>query len=365
MPQALTQLLHDLGVADPGGSGWKVVLFTFFAAAFFTWRFTPRVRDFALKAGWADEGGGRRVHQGRLPNAGGLAIFAGVVGALLLAALLRPIVVDDVMIQLLAILFGGALLVFVGFLDDQYGLSPGFRLMVQSAAALLAYLAGVRIEAAFGSPLDPLLSLFLTWLWIVGVTNAMNLIDGLDGLAGGIAFIAAVGLLLASARYEERAAATLLLAALAGAALGFLRHNLPPSRIIMGDAGAYFFGYTLATAAILGYVKVTTVFALVPVALFLLVPILDTTQVFVRRLVRGQNPLATPGQDHLHHALFRKGLGQRRAVFVLWGLTFFTSAVGLFLQGLPAVALVAYALGVGLALGFALWRRGLAERRGR
>lgn len=358
MPEGLARLLADLGVADPAGSGWKVVVLTFLLAALITWRFTPRVRAFALKAGWADEGGGRRQHEGRLPNAGGLAVYAGVVASLAIAGMIRPIVVDDVLIQLLAVLLGGTLLLFVGFLDDQFGLSPWPRLGAQTLAALLAYGAGVRIEAAFGSPLDPALSLLLTWLWLVGITNAMNLIDGLDGLAGGIALITAVGLLFASAQFETRAAATLILAALAGAALGFLRHNLPPSKIIMGDAGAYFFGFVLASAAILGYVKVTTVFSLVPVALFLAVPILDTTWVFVRRLLSGKNPLSTPGRDHLHHRLLARGLSTWRAVLVLWGLTLLANLLALSLQGIPTPAIAASGLTAAGLLAFVIWRRG-------
>ena len=357
MPDPFFALLQSLGVADPTGSGWKVVVLTFLLAALLTWRFTPRVRAFALRAGWADEGGGRRQHQGRLPNAGGLAVYAGVVTSLAVAGAIRPIVVDDVLIQLLAVLLGGTLLLFVGFLDDQFGLSPWLRLLAQTLAALLAYGAGVRIEAAFGSPLDPLLSLVLTWLWLVGITNAMNLIDGLDGLAGGIALITAISLLFASAQFETRAAATLMLAALAGAALGFLRHNLPPSKIIMGDAGAYFFGYVLAAAAILGYVKVTTVFSLVPVALFLAVPILDTTWVFFRRLLAGKNPLSNPGRDHLHHRLLARGFSTWRAVALLWGATLVADLLALWLQGIPAPAIAATGItNLGL-LAFVIWRR--------
>ncbi len=357
MSEPLERLLADLGIADPSGSGWKVVVLTFLLAAAITGTFTPRVRAFALKVGWADEGGGRRQHQGKLPNAGGLAVYAGVVTALAVAGAVRPIVVDDVLIQLLAILLGGTLLLFVGFLDDQYGLSPGLRLLAQTLAALLAYGAGVRIEAAFGSSIDPALSLALTWLWLVGITNAMNLIDGLDGLAGGIAFITAVGLLAASAQFETRAAATLILAALAGAALGFLRHNLPPSRIIMGDAGAYFFGYVLAAAAILGYVKVTTVFSLVPVALFLAVPILDTSWVFARRLLSGKNPLSTPGRDHLHHRLLARGLSTWRTVLLLWTLTLVANLTALWLQGLPKAAIAASGIVAVFLLTLVVWLR--------
>ncbi len=363
MPQALAEILHAIGIADPQGWGWRSVVLTFLIAATVTWRFTPTVRRFALKAGWADAPGGRRRHQGPLPNAGGLAVYAGVVLALITAFLLRPTLLDDVLVKILSILLGGSLLVLVGFIDDQFELTPRFRLVAQTVAALVLYAAGVRIEAAFSYPIDPVLSLLLTLFWVVGITNAMNLIDGVDGLAGGVAFIAAMGLLAASAQFESRAAATLILAGLAGAALGFLRHNLPPSKIIMGDAGAYFFGYTLAAASIMGNVKITTAFALVPVALFLLVPIADTTWVVIRRVRRGQNPLATPGRDHIHHWLLDHGLSNLAVVIVLWSITLAASLLALWLQKISSAAIAATALASVLALGFVLWRRKLGEKR--
>ncbi|MFN3179878.1 MAG: glycosyltransferase family 4 protein, partial [Thermus sp.] len=251
----MTELLRRIGIAEPTGTGWLTVAFAFLVALFFTWRFLPQVRRFALKVGWADMPNERRLNREPLPNAGGLAVYAGVVLALVVAAFLRPILVEHVLIQILAILLGGAWLVLVGFIDDQFGLPPLFRLFAQTLAALLLMAVGVRFEAAFGTPLDPVLGLFLTWLWVVGITNALNLMDGLDGLAGGVAYISAMSLLFVSAQFPYWAAGTLVLAALAGAALGFLRHNLHPSRIILGDAGAYFLGYTLAATALLGNLK--------------------------------------------------------------------------------------------------------------
>ena len=232
-PSDLLEFLHRLGVANPYGRGWLTVLLVFFLALLFTWRFLPHVRRFALKVGWADLPNERRLNREPLPNAGGLALYAGVVLALVVAAFLRPILVEQVLIQVLAILLGGAWLVLVGFIDDQFGLPPLFRLFVQTLSALLLVAVGVRFEAAFGTPLDPALGLFLTWLWVVGITNALNLMDGLDGLAGGIAFISAMSLLFVSAQFPYWAAGTLVLSALAGASLGFLRHNLHPSRIIL------------------------------------------------------------------------------------------------------------------------------------
>ncbi len=360
----MENLLHRLGIAEPLGTGWLSVAFTFLVALFFTWRFIPFVRGFALKVGWADLPNERRLNREPLPNAGGLAVYAGVVLALVLAALLRPILIEGVLVQVLAILLGGAWLVLVGFIDDQFGLPPLFRLLVQSLAAFLLVAVGIRFEAAFGTPLDPALGVFLTWLWVVGITNALNLMDGLDGLAGGIAFISAMSLLTVSAQFPYWAAGTLVLAALAGAALGFLRHNLHPSRIILGDAGAYFLGYTLAATALLGNLKLTTFLGLLPPALFLLLPILDTAQVVVRRLLAGQNPLSTPGKDHLHHRLLARGLSQRRVAFLLWSLALLSNLLAMAYLRMPLEAILAALSAILLGLGWVTYRRFRALWRG-
>jgi len=360
----MTELLKKIGIAEPTGTGWLTVAFAFLVALFFTWRFLPHVRRFALKVGWADMPNERRLNREPLPNAGGLAVYAGVVLALVVAAFLRPILVEHVLIQILAILLGGAWLVLVGFIDDQFGLPPLFRLFVQTLAALLLMTVGVRFEAAFGTPLDPVLGFFLTWLWVVGITNALNLMDGLDGLAGGIAYISAMSLLFVSAQFPYWAAGTLVLAALAGAALGFLRHNLHPSRIILGDAGAYFLGFTLAATSLLGNLKLTTFLGLLPPALFLLLPILDTTQVVVRRLLRGQNPLSTPGKDHIHHRLLARGLSQRRVAFLLWGLALLFNLLAMAYLGMPKEAILASLFATVSGLGWVTYRRLRALWRG-
>jgi UDP-GlcNAc:undecaprenyl-phosphate GlcNAc-1-phosphate transferase len=191
----------------------------------------------------------------------------------------------------------------------------------------------------------------------MGVTNAVNLMDGVDGLAGGISYITAMALLAVSAQDPRWAAATLVLAALAGAALGFLRHNFFPSRIIMGDAGAYFFGYVLAATALLGSLKVTTVFSLIPTALFLLLPIFDVTRVFIRRLSRGQNPMSTPGKDHIHHLLLARGFSQRRTTVTLWVITLLLNIVAMAAQRVSWLVIVAAAVGTSALLAFTVWRR--------
>lgn len=353
----LDNSLKSLGIADPSGTGWLAVVFTFLLAWLVTWRLIPTVRKFALRVGWADQPNARRLNREPLPNAGGLAIYAGVIAALVLASLLRPIELQNVLAQVLTILLGGSILVLVGFIDDQFGLPPSVRLWAQVITALLLVANGISIKVAFGTPIDSLLSMSLTVLWVVGITNAINLMDGMDGLAGGISFITAMSLLGVSAQFPNRAAATLVLAALGGGALGFLRHNFHPSRIIMGDAGAYFFGYVLAATSILGRLQQNTVYALVPTVLFLLLPVLDTTQVFVRRLLAGNNPLSTPGKDHLHHRLLAWGLSQRHAAFTLWSITLVCNLLAMRIQGMSLVVMLTTASSIIILLGFTVWQR--------
>jgi UDP-GlcNAc:undecaprenyl-phosphate GlcNAc-1-phosphate transferase len=359
----IIDFLNALGIAAPGRLGWVTVILTFLIAAIAAWQFMPRIRVFSLRVGWADEPNARRLNQEPLPNAGGLAIFAAVIVALVIATILRPIVIEDVQVQVLAILLGGSFMIMAGFIDDQFGLPPWFRLLVQLFAALLLVSTGTRIEVLFGGELAGALSVIITLLWIIGITNAVNLIDGVDGLAGGVSFITSMSLLAVAAQFEARAAATLVLAALAGAALGFLRHNFPPSRIIMGDSGAYFFGYVLAASSILGDLQITTIFALFPTVLFLLLPLLDTVQVVFRRLLRRRNPLSSPGQDHLHHGLLARGLSQTRTTLILWGVTLITNMIAMAVQGMSVLVIGVTAAGIVALLALIVWRRRRALRR--
>jgi UDP-GlcNAc:undecaprenyl-phosphate/decaprenyl-phosphate GlcNAc-1-phosphate transferase len=367
MLDPIIDFLKALGIYAPGRLGWVTVTVTFIIATLATWWFMPRMRLYSLRVGWADEPNSRRVNKEPLPNAGGLAIFASVVLALVIAILLRRVSIVDVQVQILAILLGGSFMIIAGFIDDQYGLPPVFRLLVHVVAALLLVGVGVRIPVEFGGDFALTISIVFTIIWIVAITNAVNLLDGVDGLAGGVSFITAMSLLAVSAQDESRAAATILLAALGGAALGFLRHNFPPSRIIMGDSGAYFFGFVLAASSILGNLKVTTVFALFPTVFFLLLvfllPLLDTAQVVVRRLIRRKNPLSTPGKDHLHHSLLARGLSQMRTTLILWGVTLATNVVAMIVQKMSWVAIVTTAVGIVILLAFVIWRRRRAYRK--
>lgn len=366
----MLDFLHSLGIAAPEKIGFWSVVLTFLAAWGFTQRFIPPVRQFAMRVGWADAPNERRLNKTPLPNAGGLAIFAGFIIPVVIVWALRPIGVTQVQVQVLAILLGGALLVLVGFIDDQFGLSPLFRLAAQTLAAALLIVNGLRIDletlplfpGALRAVAAPL-GVVVTWFWIVGITNAMNLLDGVDGVVGGVGFIASSVLLAVAAQFPDRGAAVVLLAGLAGATLGYLRFNFNPSRIIMGDTGSTLIGFTLAAVSLLGTLKVSVGASLLPPLLILALPILDTTQVVIGRLSRGiRNPLAHPDKTHIHHRLYAR-LGARGTSVTIWGITLAFSIVGMLAQGVAAQVIVVVTLGVGACLAWVALRRVRALRR--
>ncbi|MFC4453221.1 MraY family glycosyltransferase [Deinococcus sonorensis] len=365
MFDAVATFARSVGIADLFGRGFLSVLLTFLTAAAFTWRFIPGVRDFAIRVGWADLPNERRLNKEPLPNAGGLAIFAGFIVSVVVAWALRPIIIQDVQIQVLAILLGATIMVLTGFIDDQFGLSPVFRLAVQLLGAVLLIVNGLHID--FNSiPFLPTvpeavnqpLGIALTILWVVGLTNAMNLLDGVDGVVGGVSFVSAVVLLVSAAQFPDRAAAVILLAGLAGAALGYLRHNYNPSRIIMGDAGATLFGYTLAAVSLLGTLKFSVGASLLVPLLVMALPILDTTQVVLGRLARGiRNPLGHPDKTHLHHRLLAATGKARRTAQILWAVALICGVIGMVVQGVPGAAIVVTVLVLLLCLWFVAYRR--------
>ncbi|GHF30198.1 UDP-GlcNAc:undecaprenyl-phosphate GlcNAc-1-phosphate transferase [Deinococcus metalli] len=361
----LHALLAPLGIADPLGRGFLSVLVTFVTAWVFTWRFIPMLRDFAVQAGWADMPNARRLNKEPLPNAGGLAIYAGFLLSVVVAWALRPIVVEIVNIQVLAILLGASLLVLVGFIDDQFGLSPAFRLVVQTLAAVLLVVNGLKIDfnaipflPVLPASVNHPLSVLLTIVWIVGLTNAVNLMDGVDGVVGGVGFVVSAVLLATAAQFPDRAAAVVLLAGLSGAALGYLRHNFNPSRIIMGDAGAYLFGYTLAAVSLLGTLKVSAGASLLVPLIVLALPVLDTTQVVIGRLARGiRNPLGHPDKTHIHHRVLARTASARRTAVILWAVTLLCGITGMALQGVHLPVILATGVGIALCLWFVAYRR--------
>ena len=274
---------------------------------------TPRVRRFAWAVGAVDLPGARRVNTRAVPRMGGLAIVAGF-------ALTVPLV-GTPELRLLGILIGGLMIAILGAADDMLDLSPWQKLLGQTLAAAVALRAGLRIAAVSTllgpAPFRPLdaLAAPLTLLWIVGCTNAVNLIDGLDGLAVGVSAIASTAMLAVALLLGERQAA-LLLAALSGACLGFAPWNRSPASIFMGDVGAQFLGYVLATSSILGLFKRPAAVGFLAPLLAMGLPLCDTAFAFLRRIAHGRSPFAAD-RGHLHHRLLAAGYRPRQAVAIL------------------------------------------------
>ncbi len=302
----------------------------------------PKIRDFALKIGAVQHSGGRRIHNGSIPNIGGIAIFSGFLLALLLGSILQPNLLENYRVELLAIVLGAALMTLIGFIDDMWEMSPAARLSAQFVAAGILVVNGVKVDfiTNYFSLADTYvyipetLSILVTLLWVVGFTNAFNFIDGLDGLSSGLATISSLSLLAVALQFPDRGAAILLLVALAGAALGFLRHNYSPAKIIMGDSGAYMLGYVLAAVSILGALKVTATVTVAAPILVLALPVLNITQVTLRRISRGVSP-AEAGNDHLHDILRQRSGSKNIAVIILWIVALGLGTLGMMLSNTP------------------------------
>lgn len=355
----MNEFLISIGIRGNLEVGFLPVVLIFLTAMAVTWLFIPRVRDYAVERGLGDKPNERRLNKELLPNVGGLTIFAGVIAAMVLAIAIKPLLLATVNIQLLSIALGGAIMVLVGFIDDQFELPSLFRIVVQALCAGLLIVNGIRIDITW---LPMWADVILTVIWVVGITNAVNLLDGIDGNVGGLGFITAMSLLALSAQFSTRGAATLLLAALAGACLGFLRHNFNPSRIILGDAGATFIGFTLAAVSMLGTLKVGAAASIIAPVVILLVPILDTTQVTIRRILSGKRP-DTPGKDHLHHMLLARGFDQRRSVVTLWTATLALSVISMLLQRVNPVVIILSVVITVAALAFVAQQRILEVKR--
>ena len=280
---------------------------------------TPPVKRFAELIGAVDQPGERRINKVPIPRMGGLAIFLGFV---LTALLFVPLST-----QVTGILLGAVIIAVMGAVDDIVSLNPWIKLLGQIVAAVVVIRCGVVFDAVSNpNPLSEVafieigwLSVPLTVLWIVACTNAVNLIDGLDGLAVGVSAISSLTMLVVSLIVSDPAV-SLLLAALTGACLGFMPYNLNPAKIFMGDVGSQLLGFVLSTVSILGLFKMHAIITFVVPFLALALPLADTTFAFFRRILRGQSPFH-PDRGHLHHRLLDMGLSQKQAVALMYGIS--------------------------------------------
>ena len=290
---------------------------------------TPLVRTWAARKGVVDQPGGRRVHTQVTPRLGGVSVILGFFAPLVLFALLETEAMQSVLYerQLVVGLLAGSLIVgLVGAIDDVRGLGPWTKLAAQAAAASVGYAAGYRIQTVnlpFVGDLDMgIMGPAVTMLWFLAITNAINLIDGLDGLAAGIALCAAVSNLFI-AFLNGSFIVVLLSAGLTGSLLGFLRYNFNPATIFLGDAGSMFLGFVLAATSIAGSAtKSSTAIAILAPIIALGIPILDTMLAMIRRTLAGQSMFAAD-RGHIHHRLLDLGLTHRRVVLTLYGTSIF------------------------------------------
>lgn len=279
----------------------------------------PLVRRWALSLEFVDRPSQRKIHSNPVPLMGGVAIFIGTMSALLV--FLGP------SSEVLALLVGGGMLMLIGLVDDwskargmEFPVWP--RLVVQFAAALIPVWFGIRILGVTNLYENGMLifpewfSIVATMLWIIAITNMINFIDGVDGLATGIVTISSLTLFFVAFWQMQQSSAVMAII-IVGAALAFLKHNFYPAKIFMGDAGATFFGYVLAVISVDGAFKSATVVSIVVPFMALAVPILDTTYVMLRRLLENTG-LHKADKMHTHHILMRWGLNQTQTVSFLY-----------------------------------------------
>lgn len=276
---------------------------------------TPMFIKISMKINATDKPNHRKVHTSPIPTLGGLAIFTGFIVGLM--------IIQPASSYHVAIVSGAALIIILGFFDDIYDLSPKVKFMAQViAACLVVFWGGLQVEfinLPFGGQVEfGLLSSLITIFWIVGVTNAMNLIDGLDGLAAGVSSIALVTIggmaLIMGDVYVSTMALILFFST-----VGFLPYNFFPAKIFMGDTGALFLGYMISVLALLGFKNVTIISFLIPIFI-LAVPISDTLIAMVRRYINKQ-PISSPDSSHLHHRLVKFGLTHKQTVLFIYLLS--------------------------------------------
>lgn len=304
----------------------------------------PGVIILAVKTGAIDAPDARKVHKKPIPRIGGLGIYAAFMAAILIMMGSLDLSAEDQQ-GLLGLLIGGTLIVILGLIDDYKNLPAKVKLLGQIVAACVLTAFDVRIDFItdpFGDYLFlEYLAVPVTVFWIVGITNTVNLIDGLDGLAAGVATIASCTIFLVALQ-QDVVLVAVLMAALAGAAGGFLCYNFNPARIFMGDSGSMFLGFMLAGVSVLGALKSAATLALIVPILALGLPILDTSFAIVRRY-RGGVPIFKPDKGHLHHRLLDLGFTQKQAVllmYVISGLLGLSAVMLTEVSGVIAVLIV-------------------------
>lgn len=336
------------------------ILLSFACAFLLAFLSTPFVKKLAKKIGAIDiPKDKRRMHTDSVPLIGGLAIFLGFLVSTLLFTKIDS--------RITAILAGAIIMVVLGVFDDKYALGAKFKLVIQIIAAAIPVIAGVRIERIIlpflksGGIEFGWLAYPITILWIVALTNAVNLIDGLDGLAAGVSAIASFSMFLI-ALMQGNFTIAVMSAALVGSCCGFLPYNFSPASIFMGDTGSTFLGFVMASLSVLGLFKIHAIISFAVPFIAFGIPIFDTSFAIFRRL-KEHRPIMSPDRGHLHHRLVDMGFTHKQAVLIIYAICVILGAVAVLSFKSKLLAIIIAVLGVIGALVFRYWGRMKKEEK--
>lgn len=311
---------------------WGDIAIAFVLAFITSYVIVPYSMRWAKKLNAVDEPCERRINKVVMPRLGGLGIIAGffvsMIYLIVSMELEEKAVLNEHQLKIAGLFAGIAIMGIVGFIDDCKQIKPIWKLLGQTLAAAVVMASGVTIKD-FNIPiidrliqLNSLMEYVITWIWIVGITNAINFSDGLDGLSSGITLIACISLLIIFAINSSPIISIILITALAGGIVGFLPYNVNPAKTYMGDCGSNFLGFSISIISILGIAKTYTVIVIIAPIIVLALPIFDTILAIIRRIIKGKSIKAIfqPDNGHLHHKLVKLGYSQKEAVLILYGV---------------------------------------------
>ena len=338
---------------------WGDIAIAFLLAFITTFVVTPHTMRLAKKVGAIDIPNDRRVNKKPMPRLGGLAVISGFLVSIIYLFITTSIEgklnlfgEENYYIKMIGFFAGIVVLGITCYIDDVKGIPSLVKLTAQIIASIIVVACGIRIEN-ISIPftqgkivISEVFSYIITICWIVGITNAINLIDGLDGLSSGVTLISCLSLLMVFALNGSPLIAIVLITALAGALVGFLPFNFSPAKTFIGDTGSNFMGFSLAIISILGVAKTYTALVLIAPIIILGMPIFDTIFAIFRRIIKGKSIKAVfkPDKGHLHHKLMSKGYTQKQAVLIMYGIT---AILGMF-------AVILLESGIWKALSFAI-----------
>lgn len=314
---------------------WGDIVIAFLLACMTAYVITPYTIRLAKRLGAVDTPeDDRRINKKEMPRLGGLAVISGFIVSTTYLLIIMSIEksidlfgIENYGLKIAGLLGGLTVLGIVCFIDDIKQITPIMKLIAQIVAAAIVIKSGIVIEniniPIFKMGFNEIISIIVTLGWIVGITNAINLSDGLDGLSSGISLISCISLLIIFATNNSPLISIILITALAGAIVGFLPFNFNPAKTFIGDTGSNFLGFCLAIIAILGVAKTYTAIVLIAPVIVLGLPVFDTVYAIIRRLIKGKSIKAVLRADkgHLHHRIMNKGYTQKQAVFILYGIS--------------------------------------------